>query len=68
MLLLGWYLRQMDPLVSRYGLQLKTRPNQDNPKEMHLRNQITTNASISGYLAVFKIWEQAVDMTLDFRL
>ena len=54
----------MDPLVSRYGMQLKTRPDQDNPKEKHLWNQITIIASISGYLAEFKIWEQAADMVV----
>ena len=54
----------MDPLVSRYGMQLKTRPDQDNPKEKHLWNQITINASISGNFAEFKIWEQAADMVV----
>jgi hypothetical protein len=45
----------MHALVSQIGWELKTRPNQDNPIEKHLWNQITINASISGYLAEFKI-------------
>ena len=64
MLQLGWYFWQMHALVSRIGWELKTRSNQDNPKEKHLWNQITINASISGYLAEFKIWEQAADMVV----
>ena len=44
----------MHALVSRIGWELKTRSNQDHPKEKHLWNQITTNASISGYLGELK--------------
>ena len=64
MLQLGWYFWPMHALVSRIGWELKTRPDQDNPKEKHLWNQITINASISGYLAEFKIWEQAAVMVV----
>ena len=36
------------------GLELKTIPGQDNPKEKHLWNHNTTNASISGYFGEFQ--------------